>query len=316
MKILYIASRYEGGIGGYATRVAKKLQENGFDVELMKVPHIPIKNLKNPSFAVFGVIKAMAKTKEYDVVHAWNVPSAFVMEKIKTKKKILGIYGVYGQQIEQMHSKTTSKIGKIAEKKALKIADVFTTDSKYVKDSYKNEWGIDFVHLPGPLDASEFEDIPDVVPKKNQIIYVGRDSYEKGIDILKKIEDRINGSVVYCTDVPWKDAMKKLKESTMLVVPSRAESLPQVIKEAFFLKVPVIATDVGGVSEIVKDKVTGILVPSEDPEKLLESINYLLENPEIAKSMSVAGHDFVQKNFSWKALLAQYVEFYRKMCQT
>ena len=280
----------------------------------MSASHIPIKNLKNPSFAVFGVIKAIAKTKEYDVVHAWNVPSAFVMEKIKTKKKILGIHGVYGQQIEQIHSKITSKIGKSAEKKALKMADVFTTDSKYVKDSYKNEWGVDFVHLPGPLDASEFQDIPDVVPKKNQIIYVGRDSYEKGIDILKKIEDRINGNVVYCTNVPWKDAMKKLKESTMLVVPSRAESLPQVIKEAFFLKVPVIATDVGGVSEIVKDKVTGMLVPPEDPEKLLESINYLLENPEIAKSLSVAGHDFVQKNFSWEALLAQYVEFYKKMC--
>ena len=313
MKILYIASRYEGGIGGHAKRVAEKLQENGFNVELMKVPHIPIKNLKNPSFAVFGVIKAMAKTKEYDVVHAWNVPSAFVMEKIKTKKRVLAVHGVYGQQVQQIHSKITSKIGKSAEKKALKIADIFTTDSKYVKDFYKNEFDVDFVHLPAPLDTSKFQDIPDVVPKKNQVIYVGRDSYEKGVDILRDIEDRINGDVVYCTDVPWKDAMKKLKESTMLVVPSRAESLPQVIKEAFFLKVPVIAADVGGVSEIVKDKVTGILVPSEDPEKLLESINYLLENPEIAKSLSVAAHDFVQRNFSLEALLPQYVEFYKKM---
>ncbi len=313
MKILFISPRYEGGIGGYATRVAKKLQKNGFDVELMRVPHIPIKNLKNPSFVIFGVIKAMAKTKEYDVVHAWNVPSVFVMEKIKTKKKILGIYGVYGQQIEQLHSKTTSKIGKSAEKKALKIADVFTTDSKYVKDSYKNEWGIDFVHLPGPLDASEFRDIPDIVPKKNQIIYVGRDSYEKGIDILKKIEDRINGNVVYCTDVPWKDAMKKLKESTMLVVPSRAESLPQVIKEAFYLKIPVIATNVGGISELIENEETGILVESENPQSLLEEINKLLKNPILQEKLSENGHKFIIENYTWESLHQKYVDFYQNL---
>ncbi len=47
MKILFISPRYEGGIGGHAKRVAEKLQENGFDVELMNVSHIPIKNLKN-----------------------------------------------------------------------------------------------------------------------------------------------------------------------------------------------------------------------------------------------------------------------------
>lgn len=313
MKILYISSRYDGGIGGYAKRVAKRLQNNGFDVELMKVPHIPIKNLKNPSFAIFGRIKAMTTSKEYDVVHAWNIPSAFVMEKIKTKKRVLGVYGAYGLQIEMIHSRTLTKVGKRAEEKAFEIADVFTTDSRYVKDYYKDKFNLDFVHLPGPLDESEFQDIPDVHKKKNQIIYVGRDSYEKGIDILKSIQGDIKGDIVYCTDMPWKDAMRKLKESAILVLPSRAESLPQVIKEAFFLKVPVIATDVGGVSEMIQDRVTGMLVPPNKPKELLESINHLLENPDTANDMASSAYDFLQKNLSWSALLPRYVEFYKKL---
>ena len=259
MKILYISPRYEGGIGGHAFRVAEKLRENGFDIELMHVPHIPIKNLKNPSFTILGTIKAMLNSKEYDVVHAWNVPSAFIMKKIKAKKKVLSIHGIYGQQVEQIHSKTTSSIGKRAEQKALKIADVFTTDSKYVQNFYKNELKIDFIHLPAPLDISKFQEIPDVEKKKNQVIYIGRDSFEKGIDVLKKIENNINGNVVYCTDLSWSETMKKLKESTILVVPSRMESIPQVIKEAFYLKIPVIATNVGGIPELIKTQETGIL---------------------------------------------------------
>ena len=226
-------------------------------------------------------MKAMINSKKYDVVHAWNIPSSFVMKKINAKKKILSVHGIYGQQIEKIHSKTTSKIGKKAEEEAFKIPDVFTTDSKYVQNFYKTQLEIDFVYLPAPLDVSKFDNIPDVTEKKNQVIYIGRDSYEKGIDILKNIEDKINGNVVYCTDLPWDETMKKLKESAILVIPSRMESIPQVIKEAFYLKKPVIATDVGGIPEMIQNNVTGILIPPENPQKMLEAINTLLEDKSL-----------------------------------
>ena len=80
MKILYISPRYEGGIGGHAKRVAEKLREHGHDVQLMQIPHIPIKKLKNPSFIIFGIIKSLLDNEKYDTVHAWNIPSAFVMK--------------------------------------------------------------------------------------------------------------------------------------------------------------------------------------------------------------------------------------------
>jgi len=313
VKILYISPRYEGGIGGHAKRVAEKLQENGFDVELMHIPHIPIKNLKNPSFTILGTMKAMINSKKYDVVHAWNIPSAFVMKKINAKKKILSVHGIYGQQIEKIHSKTISTIGKKAEDEAFKIPSVFTTDSKYVQNFYKKQLGIDFVYLPAPLDISKFDKISDVPKKKNQVIYIGRDSYEKGIDILKNIENKINGKVVYCTDLPWDETMRQLKESTVLVIPSRMESIPQIIKEAFFLKIPVIATNVGGIPEIIHHDKTGILVPPNNSDVLLESINNFLEQPVNYDSMIKNAYEFIKENFSWDALLPNYVSFYRSL---
>ena len=312
MNILFISPTYSGagGIGPHAFRVAEKLREIGYNVELMHVPHIPIKNLKNLSFSLFGTIKGISNKKTYDVVHAWNLPSAFIMKRIKSKKKILSVHGVYSKQVEMLHSKITSGIVSSQESQILDWADVLTTDSKAVQSEYKKKLGKDFEYLPAPLDKTKFEKIPNVERNPKQIAYVGRDSFEKGTDILRKIESQINGTVKFCTDLPWDETMKILKASQMLVVPSRTESIPQVIKEAFYLKVPVIATNVGGIPELVVHQETGILVPPEDPEKLKIAINNLLDNEESRRSFANNAFEFINKNFSWDVLLEKYTNLY------
>ena len=312
MNILFISPTYSGagGIGPHAFRVAEKLREIGYNVELMHVPHIPIKNLKNLSFSLFGTIKGISNKKTYDVVHAWNLPSAFIMKRIKSKKKILSVHGVYSKQVEMLHSKITSGIVSSQESQILDWADVLTTDSKAVQSEYKKKLGKDFEYLPAPLDKTKFEKIPNVERNPKQIAYVGRDSFEKGTDILRKIESQINGTVKFCTDLPWDETMKILKASQMLVVPSRTESIPQVIKEAFYLKVPVIATNVGGNPELVVHQETGILVPPEDPEKLTIAINNLLDNDESRRSFANNAFEFINKNFSWDVLLEKYTNLY------
>ena len=312
MNVLFISPTYSGagGIGPHAFRVAEKLREIGYNVELMHIPHIPIKNLKNLSFSLFGTIKGISNKKTYDVVHAWNLPSAFIMKRIKSKKKILSVHGVYSKQVEMLHSKITSGIVSSQESQILDWADVLTTDSKAVQSEYKKKLGKDFEYLPAPLDKTKFEKIPNVERNPKQIAYVGRDSFEKGIDILRKIESQINGTVKFCTDLPWDETMKILKASQMLVVPSRTESIPQVIKEAFYLKVPVIATNVGGNPELVVHQETGILVPPEDPEKLKIAINNLLDNEEARKNFANNAFEFINKNFSWDVLLEKYTNLY------
>ena len=312
MKILFISPTYSGagGIGPHAFRVAEKLREIGYNIELMHVPHIPIKNLKNLSFSLFGTIKGMSNKKTYDVVHAWNLPSAFIMKKIKSKKKILSVHGVYSKQVEMLHSKITSGIVSNQESQILDWADVLTTDSKAVQLEYKKKLGKDFEYLPAPLDKTKFEKIPNVERNPKQVAYVGRDSFEKGIDVLQKVESQINGTVKFCTDLPWDETMKILKASGILVVPSRTESIPQVIKEAFYLKVPVIATNVGGNPELVVHQETGILVPPEDPERLIIEINNLLDNEGARRNFADNAFEFINNNFSWDVLLEKYTRLY------
>ena len=313
MKILFIAPKYSGGIGGHASRVAEKLQEHGFDITLMHTSHIPIKKLKNPSFAALSSLKAIVGTEKYDIVHAFNVPSAFAMKYTKAKKKILSIHGIYSDQVDALHSKTISTAAKITEKKVLQWADKLTTDSKIVKKMYKEKLNVDFEFFYAPLDVKKFSKLKNIEKKEKQVIFIGRDSYEKGIDILRRIESKLNGKVVYCVNLSWLDAMKILKSSTILVVPSRIESLPTVIKEAFYLKIPVVSTSVGGIPELIDNGKTGILVDTENSEMLSSKINELLEDTKMQSKLISNAYEFVTKNFTWDVILPKYAKFYENL---
>jgi glycosyltransferase involved in cell wall biosynthesis len=316
VKFLFIAPRYSGGIGGHASMLATQLQNSGHDVTKMQIPHIPIKNLKNPSFAILGAMKGIMSRENYDIVHAFNVPSAFAMHYVKGKKKVLSVHGVFSDQVKTIHSSTTSLIATNVESKVLKWADKLTTDSKTSKSEYEKKLTLNFEYLPSPIDTEMFTKIPNVAKSKNQIVYIGRDSFEKGIDILKNIETDINGNVIYCINKPWEETMKILKSSSILVVPSRMESLPTVIKEAFYLKIPVIATSIGGIPELVKDNETGLLVETENSQMLLKKINQLLIDPILQEKFSLNGYNFVIENFTWKKILPMYIKFYESLLRS
>ena len=313
LKILIISPRYTGGIGGHASMLASKLIEYGFDVTKMNVPHIPIKNLKNPSFAVFGTLKGLFSRENYDIVLSFNLPSVFAMRYTRGRKKILSLHGVFSEQIKTLHSSILSSIASNTETRVLKWVDRLTTDSHATQKSYKTKLGYDLEYLPSAIDTSKFNDLPQIRKIENQIAYVGRDSYEKGIDILRKIEPEINGKVVYCTNLPWIEAMKTLSASVMLVVPSRMESLPTIIKEAFYLKIPVIATNVGGIPELISHNETGVLVDPENPKQLRDAINNLIEKKDLAKRLTLNAYDFVTKNLTWDSVLPKYIKFYENL---
>ena len=313
MKFLFISPRYSGGIGGHAEMLANQLENAGHSVTKMQTPHIPIKNLKNPSFAMLGAIKGILNRENYDIVHAFNIPSAFAMRYAKGKKKVLSVHGIFSEQVNSIHSKTVSSIAANTESKVLKWADKLTTDSKITQKIYKEKLGFDFNYLPSAIDTNKLDNIENVTKLEKQIIYLGRNSYEKGFDILKKIESELNGNIIYCTDLLWEDAMIELKKSSLLVVPSRMESLPTNIKEAFYFKIPVIATDVGGIPELITNNYSGILVPSGNNAKLITAINDILSDSERSISIGNAGYNFIINNLTWKKVLPKYIDFYTNL---
>ena len=313
MKFLFISPRFSGGIGGHAAMLAEKLIQNGHQVKKLETTHLPIKNLKNPSFTVLSSLRSLVDRDSYDLVHGFNIPSAYAMKYAKGKKKVLSVHGVFSEQVDTLHSKSVSSFAKSAESQVLRWPDKLTTDSKATQKLYKEKFDIDFEYLPSPLDTVMFENLDSVEKIENQIAYVGRNSYEKGIDILKAAESEINGNVVYCTNRSWKDAMHIIKSSRIVVVPSRMEILPTTVKEAFYLNVPVIGADVGGIPELIKHNETGLIIPPENPSKLAEAVNELLSDKEKLKKLAANGNNFIINNMTWDVILPKYVEFYEEL---
>ena len=143
--------------------------------------------------------------------------------------------------------------------------------------------------------------------------YVGRDSYEKGIDILRGIEPDIRGSVRYCTSMKWRDAMSVLAGSSVMVLPSRVESLPTAVKEAFYLGVPVVAMSVGGVPELVEDGKTGFLIEPGDARRMAEVVNGILDGSIPTQEVVDAAHSYVVRHMTWDAVMPRYEEAYEKL---
>ena len=101
-----------------------------------------------------------------------------------------------------------------------------------------------------------------------------------------------------------------LTEIDVYALLSGIDMSPLTLLEAQLMEKPVIATNVGGIPELVTHEKTGILVPPEDPEKLTVAINNLLNNEETRRNLADNAFEFINNNFSWDVLLEKYTSLY------
>jgi glycosyltransferase involved in cell wall biosynthesis len=113
---------------------------------------------------------------------------------------------------------------------------------------------------------------------------------------LEAQASRLGLDATFHGDVP--DLRDRLRELDLFVLPSRDENLPMALLEAMAAAVPVVATRVGGVPELVEDGVSGRIVEPERVQPLAEAIGELLDDPERRLSLGRAGATRVAERFS------------------
>ncbi len=107
-----------------------------------------------------------------------------------------------------------------------------------------------------------------------------------------------------------KEIPKLLKSSNIFVLPSRREAFGLVNLEAMITPLPVIASHIGGIPEIVKDEETGILVKPEDEKELAKALEKLISDPKLREKMAEKGFLRVKENFSAKEMAEKYEKLY------
>jgi len=178
---------------------------------------------------------------------------------------------------------------------------------------------------PGSLEPLDLTTLHGVPPDARVIGFVGRLSPEKAVGDAIAALPRLPDDVVLCIvgEGPEEGALRaearrrNLEKRVVfagysrevgrymasfvgLVLTSRREALPVVLREAAAIGLPVVAADVGGVREIVVPRETGLLYPSGDVDGLVRAIRSLLDDPSRAATMGCAARERVARLFDPK----------------
>jgi glycosyltransferase involved in cell wall biosynthesis len=133
-------------------------------------------------------------------------------------------------------------------------------------------------------------------------------------DLEQQVADlRIGHAVEFVGWVAPDQVSKVINDATMLLMPSRDDSLPLVALEAAWMARPIIAARVGGMPEVVVHQETGLLFESENAGDLADAASFMLENPQAAIRMGQASRRRVQEVFSWEGHVNAYDALYRRL---
>ncbi len=99
-----------------------------------------------------------------------------------------------------------------------------------------------------------------------------------------------------------------LEKIDVYILISGMDMSPHSLLEASLMGKPVIATNVGGIHELMEDQKTGFLVEKGNSEDLIEKILYLLENKNESKQMGITGRKFIEENFSWGKIAKEFAK--------
>jgi glycosyltransferase involved in cell wall biosynthesis len=185
------------------------------------------------------------------------------------------------------------------------------------------------------------EDAKNILKSKNKITILsigelhrskGYDVSLKGISLLedltkKEVEYRIVGSGEEINKLEKIVRNLELEDTVMLLgqidnarnliagadiflVSSRNENFPYVILEAGFYGVPIIATNVGGIKEIINDMNNGILIHKENPKEIAEAISYIINHKEKSLEMASKIKEEVKDNFSIEKMVRDTTNLY------
>lgn len=225
-------------------------------------------------------------------------------------------------------------------KRADAIASVSRRDLEILRELYKVpeerlHW------IPNAVDLSEFSSLQRVDGDRPTLTFIGRLEPTKGADLLPAIIDRLaresmdfrvdivgdgalrpqlesalqryDGNIQFYGSVRHERIPEVLARSRALIIPSRVEGVPTVALEALAAGVPVVAADVGGTREVVRNGATGFLCRPGDVSAFAECVRFLLDNEEVAERLGGAGPSVVAKDYCWSSVLTRVESLYAKL---
>lgn len=281
-------------------------------------------------------LKKIIKTKKIDCVHITTSGSLGLIRDLKVAK-ICRKYNVkfvlhthFGRIPEIIDNNTRE--WKLMQKVIKLASNVITIDSKTynkLKEHYSN-----ITYIPNPINP-----IPDNKEKGlKKIMYIGWIVKTKGVEeliaawnnvsskyqdwklelvgpyndkYLESLNYKDNASITFLGELNHDKAMKKMKESSIFVLPSYTEGFPNVILEAMMYKKAIIATNVGAIPEMLGDD-AGLLIEKKQIKELENALCTLIEDEEKRRVFGENAYKRVNANYITEIIFAKLEQVWKK----
>jgi len=324
-------------------------QRRGENVRL-DVPY-RIVRYQRPSSKRFGVHQMLfyliwEKAKRgFDILHCHAAyPQGYIGASFKKIFKTPLVITSYGDLVKGERVREDALLAKRA-RKALKLADAVTAVSHFMKDESIEAGASEETtyDIPNGVHLKDFRSEDKFVFDKPYLFSMGIIRKVKGFDILirafqevkrvhpelslfiagvgkeleslKKLTDDLNlqDSIHFLGFLSDQEKIKMLKGCEFYVCSAiREEPFSNSTLEAFASGKTVVASNVGGVPDLVEDQITGLLVPPGDPQLLARKLIDLLDHPALIRKMSTnANHK--AKEFSLEITMNKYLRLYEEL---
>ena len=256
------------------------------------------------------------------LVHgAHDVPAVLLGRRLARSEAriVLDLHGdwhtsarLYGSRLRRFVAPAVDLLAKVGVRRA----DGVRTLSDFTTDLVREEGVEPVAEFPAFVDFGLYRELPRVpLPARGSLLFVGVLEDYKGIDVLaeawRDAAPRVPDAELtlvgrgpkrdvveeLLVDLPrqtrWLPALEQselvqeLDTSTALVLPSRSEGLPRIVLESFCRGRPVVAARAGGVVDLVRDGVNGVLVDVEDPAALADALVDVLLDPAWADELAL-----------------------------
>ena len=284
--------------------------------------------------------------KKQNIKIIFNIGSSYFYEIVKKIKKEFPYVKIVDVQFNN-YGHITNHI------KNIEYTDIVFTESEKVKQALiqkgsdktkikviKTGTNLDFFsyNLKDKKNIKINKEKLKISDKKWIISYLGRLSEEKNpqaiINIAKKFKKNDDILFLLAGDGPLKEDLQKkinqenltniklvgqqdprtvLSVSKIIILTSIIDGSPSSIRESMALGIPVISSDVGGISEMIINNKNGFLIDPNNIEEHFEIISKLKNNKDFYKNISKSALEFAKNNFDEKKLLPQYIDYINKL---
>ncbi len=324
--------------GGVVTHVENIIKRLPYDFEIVTYPgfaRLPL--LRALLFLIFGFFDALIKgwKKGFDIIHAhYAVPQGLLGVMLKQVFRLPLVVTLHGTDINYLAKRRgTGYLVRLV----LNNADIVVAVSHFLK-AEAEKLGIGAEKIRVIYNGVELPEYRETV-RDMSILFVGSLVKQKGVDVLIRafymVKKRVpkakliivgDGSErenleelcrsLRLEDVYFTGKKKELSayysHSRVLALPSRAEGFGLVALEAMAFGTPVVATQVGGIPEVVIHGETGMLVESDNAEALAEALVKVLSDEALWQSLSTRARERASR-FSWDVAAEEYAKLYEEL---